>query len=174
MSTVKNAPVKKGTATTKKAVHADSKNESKNTKKTTAEVVKKAKETTVWAEKMAVIKANQEAEAKLKAEQKAKEQAEKKRPGVIVSILDFIKSSKKPVTQAQVLAHLEVEFPKRETKSMTNTIKAQIGGKKRPMRMEREKQVIFDVVENKAGVKSYSIAHIEEVVEVETQTQTSK
>lgn len=132
-----------------------------------SQVKKEAAKTTVWADKMAKITAQQEVEQKAKAELKAKEQAEKKRPGVIRSILDIITKSDKPVTQAQILAKLVIDFPKREEKSMTNTIKAQIGGKMRPMRMEREKMVIFNIVTNKAGVKTYSIEHAEEVAQIE-------
>jgi hypothetical protein len=126
-----------------------------------SEVVKKAEETTVWAKKMAVITAIQENKAKETAELKALAQLAKKRPGVIASILDFITASEKAVTQAQILEHLKAEFPKREESSMLSTIKAQIGGKKRPLRMEREKQVIFEIVSNKASVNVYSVAHTE-------------
>lgn len=133
--------------------------EKNNTKKQPAktEVKEAAEANNAWAEQMAKITAEQEADRKAKAEQKAKELAEKKRPGVIARILEIIQSSKTPITQQQILAKLVEEFPKREEKSMLNTIKAQIGGKKRPLRMEREKQVIFNIVENKAGVKTYSI-----------------
>jgi hypothetical protein len=126
-----------------------------------SEVVKKAEETTVWAKKMAEITAKQEIVAQEKAKFKAEQLLAKKRPGVIASILDFITASEKAVTQAQILEHLTLEFPKREESSMLSTIKAQIGGKKRPLRMEREKQVIFEIVTNKASVNVYSVAHTE-------------
>lgn len=134
----------------------------KSTKATTkqpakSEVEKAAQANNAWAEQMAKITAQQELERKAKAEQKAKELAEKKKPGVIARILEIVQTSKTPVTQQQILAKLVSEFPKREEKSMLNTIKAQIGGKKRPLRMEREKQVIFNIVENKAGVKTYAM-----------------
>lgn len=154
----------------------------KNSKKTvktsvtpvaTNEVVKKAKETTVWAQKMAKITEEQKKLAEAKREARALEQAAKKRPGVIKTILDIITASKTPVTQAQILVKLQAEFPKREEKSMLNTIKAQIGGKKRPLRMEREKQVIFEIVENKAGVKTYLVAHAE-LEEVEVKAPATK
>jgi len=123
-----------------------------------ADVKKEAEKTTLWAQKMAELVKQQEAEAVVKAEQKAKEQAEKKRPGVIKTILDVITSAPEPITQKSILEKLKIEFPNRDEKSMTNTIKAQIGGKKRPLRMEREKLVVFEITTNKAGVSKYSIA----------------
>lgn len=150
-------------------------NGKKAVKPTAAKVKEQAKKTTVkqlseYEKRMAIIKQKQEQEAAERAAKKAEEQAKKKRPGVIASILNFISSSDKPVNQSQILAHLKTEFPNREEKSMLNTIKAQIGGKKRPLRMEREKRVIFNIVENKAGVKTYAI----DFVEPNEQTEVSK
>jgi len=111
-----------------------------------------------WADQMALITAAQAVEVKEAAEAKAKVQAAKKKPGVILNILSVITDAKKPVTEEQILSKLVAAFPKREEKSMRSTIKAQIGGKKRPLRMEQEKTVIFNIVVNAAGVKSFSIA----------------
>ena len=154
---------------TKNATAKKPQTNGKTTKNSTVknEVVrKKAEQTTKqqlseYDKRMAqIVKENEaklELEQKERAERKAQEIANKKKPGVIARILSVIAESKKPVTQSQILEVLKAEFPKREEKSMLNTIKAQIGGKKRPLRMEREKRVILSVVENKAGVKSYSL-----------------
>lgn len=150
------------TATTANPVHAKTKSEIETATNTEAQAQDKAVETTEWAKKMAKIQERQEYNKRGLAILKAMEESEKKRPGVIKTILHIIKESETPISQTQILTKLKLEFPKREEKSMTNTIKAQIGGKKRPLRMEREKQVIFEIAESKAGVKLYSIAHIEE------------
>ena len=128
-----------------------------------SEVIIEAKKSTIWAEKMAKITLRQEQEAFGLAYLKALEVDEKKRPGVIVSILDIITKSETGVNESQILEQLSEMFPNRKESSMTNTIKAQIGGKKRPLRMEREKQIIFEIVENKAGVKTYKL-EVEEAI----------
>lgn len=150
---------------TKNATAKKPQTNGKTTKTVKNEVVrKKAEQTTAkqlseYDKRMAqIVKENNaklELEAKERAEKKALEIANKKKPGVIARILSVIAEAKTPVTQSQILEVLKSEFPKREEKSMLNTIKAQIGGKKRPLRMEREKRVILGVSENKAGVKSY-------------------
>ena len=139
---------------------------SKTVKTTTSKQPKKAEvvaaseqNNKAWEQKMAQIVKKQEAENKAKSEAKAKALAEKKKPGVIKTIHSILESASKskPVTQEQIIAKLVEEFPKREEKSMRNTIKAQIGGKKRPLRMEREKHIILNITENKAGVSQYFI-----------------
>ena len=68
-------------------------------------------------------------------------------PGVIGSILEFIKSAnKKGITREGIEKKLADRYPDRELKAMKKTIYAQIGGKKSPTRMEKEKKVQFKVV----------------------------
>lgn len=91
-----------------------------------------------------------------KAEAKAKAKANKP-PGVIASILDAVKEAKSPITQEEVLGFLQKRFPDRDTTSMLKTVRAQLGGKAQPTRMEKEKSVEFEItfvtkeVEDKEG-----------------------
>lgn len=78
-----------------------------------------------------------------------------KKVGVIATIFNAI--SAKEVTEAQILAKLKKSFPEKVDTSMMNTIRAQIGSNKRPVRMEKEKNVTFVINVSKKGVKSYSI-----------------
>lgn len=82
---------------------------------------------------------------------KAKKEAEKvkvekkvKGPGVISTILEAIKG-KGPVTKEAILKVLVKKFPDRAEDAMGKTIQAQLSGKKRPLRMEREKNVKFKI-----------------------------
>lgn len=75
-------------------------------------------------------------------------------PGVIASILEFItKSGKKGITKEEIGEKLTARFPERESVAMMKTINAQIGGKKSPTRMEREKAVEFAIKNDKYGIK---------------------
>lgn len=76
----------------------------------------------------------------------------KKGPGVIASILDLIKKNG-PVTRETILDEMTERFPERDPKAMNKTIQAQIGGKKSPTRMEKEKDVEFVIKDGK-----YSLA----------------
>ncbi len=68
-------------------------------------------------------------------------------PGVIGSILEFIKASnKKGITREGIEKKLADRYPDRELKAMKKTVYAQIGGIKSPTRMEKEKKVKFKVV----------------------------
>lgn len=62
-----------------------------------------------------------------------------KKSGVIQTILNQLK--KKPQTQETLLKELVKEFPDRDSDSMKQTIKAQIGGTKRPTRLERKRGI---------------------------------
>lgn len=73
-----------------------------------------------------------------------------KRVGVIQSIFNTI--DKKPITFEGILLLLSKSFPDKNAKSMMNTIKAQIGTKKQPTRMERERKVTF-VFTEKDGIR---------------------
>ena len=99
--------------------------------------------------------------AKKPAEEK--KPAEPKKPGVIASILEVIQNSKTHVSETQILAELVKRFPDKESASMHKTIKAQLGGKEQPLRMESEKNVKFALsfTEAKEGEKTqrlYAIA----------------
>jgi len=80
---------------------------------------------------------------KAPAKKKETKEAPTKSVGVIVSILEFIQSSKKPISEESLLEKLVKRFPDRNSESMAKTIKAQIGGKKKPCRMEKERNVSF-------------------------------
>lgn len=82
-------------------------------------------------------KEKEETEEKEKPEKKEKE---KKKPGVILTILGTIKDAG-PVNMDEILEKLKETFPERKPESMMKTIKAQIGGKKRPFRLEKEREV---------------------------------
>lgn len=68
------------------------------------------------------------------------------KPGVIKTILDCIEKDG-PITKEKILAKLIKKFPERSGDKMKKTIAIQIGGKKRPLRMEREKEVKFTITE---------------------------
>ena len=92
-----------------------------------------------------------------------KKPAEPKKPGVIASILEVIQNSKTPVSETQILAELVKRFPDKESASMHKTIKAQLGGKEQPLRMESEKNVKFalsftEVKEGEITQRLYAIA----------------
>jgi hypothetical protein len=117
------------------------------------------------AEKKAAKEAEKKANADKKAEEKAKSQSEpkEKKPGVIASILDIITKATSPVSEAQILEQLVKLFPERESAAMAKTVKAQLGGKNQPLRMEEEKGVKFvlTLTEAKEGEKQqrlYAIA----------------
>lgn len=105
--------------------------------------------------------AKKPAEEKEPAEEK--KPAEPKKPGVIASILEVIQNSKTPVSETQILAELVKRFPDKEAASMHKTIKAQLGGKEQPLRMESEKNVKFalsftEVKEGEKTQRLYAIA----------------
>lgn len=86
-----------------------------------------------------------------------------KKPGVIQSILDIITKATAPVSEAKILEEMVLLFPERESAAMAKTIKAQLGGKAQPLRMEEEKGVKFvlTLTEAKEGEKQqrlYAIA----------------
>jgi len=82
-----------------------------------------------------------------------------KGPGVIATILEAIKSG--PQTQASIIDKLVFAFPEREVDAMKKTVAAQIGSfKKQPTRMEKEKNVRFEITIDKDGVPTYAIAKL--------------
>ena len=114
-------------------------------------------------EKKAAEKAKKDAEKAAAAKEKEEKSAEPKKPGVIASILEVIQNSETPVSETQILAELVKRFPDKESASMHKTIKAQLGGKEQPLRMEGEKNVKFvlSYTEAKEGEKAqrlYAIA----------------
>ena len=91
-------------------------------------------------------------------EAKAAEKAKPKAPGVIATVLNTITEASAPVSQEQIADALAVAFPDKARASMENTVRAQIGGKTQPVRMEKEKNVSFEITADAEGVKYYSIA----------------
>lgn len=100
-----------------------------------------------------------------KAKPDPKPKSKPKGPGVIATIYESIENSKKGkdgITFEQILTTLVKKIKGREKDSMNATIKAQIGSSKRPLRMEREKKVTFEVVEvvvNKGKKGEKTIKH---------------
>jgi hypothetical protein len=81
---------------------------------------------------------------KVKEKADAKALAKANKPaGVIASILEFVKESKTPISQDSVLDALCDRFPTRDRTSMNKTVKAQLGGKAQPTRIEKEKKVVL-------------------------------
>ena len=80
---------------------------------------------------------------------------EPKKPGVIATILSSITS--KPITEEGILKKLVKALPEREEASLANTIKAQIGTNKRPVRMERERDIEFVVELNAKKKRTYAL-----------------
>lgn len=77
----------------------------------------------------------------------------KNEPGIIASILEFISASK-GIQIPEIHKKLIARFADhRNPDAMMKTIKAQIAGKKRPCRMEKEKKVTFNIVDGKYSVK---------------------
>lgn len=118
------------------------------------------------AEKEAAKAVKDKAKEEKAAAKKAK--ADTPKPaGVIATIFDQIKGAKagkNGVTESEILAALVAARPDKESDSMLKTIKAQIGSNKRPVRMEREKEVTFVIETVTTGkgddaktVKHYSL-----------------
>ena len=91
-----------------------------------------------------------EKEKPIKKEKKKKAQSG---PGVIASILEFIQESKEGISKVQIAEKLAERFPDRDANSMAKTVNAQIGGKKSPRRMEKEKGVVFNIDEDLYSIK---------------------
>jgi hypothetical protein len=86
-----------------------------------------------------------------KNKKKAAKSKDKKGPGVIASILQLIKDNG-PIARESILDELTETFPDRDPKAMNKTVQAQIGGKKSPTRMEREKGIEFKIKDGKYSV----------------------
>jgi hypothetical protein len=101
----------------------------------------------------------EETEPKAKEKAKAKAKAKPEKPaekvagrkatptakiGVIGTILKTIQENG-PVTRKQIMTKLKRSFPDRDEDKMSKTMMCQIGGKKRPLRLEREKKIKFDI-----------------------------
>jgi hypothetical protein len=67
-------------------------------------------------------------------------------PGVIKHIIACV--GKGNMTQSKILDSLCKQFPDRDREKMSHTIKCQIGGKKRPLRIEREKNITIAISED--------------------------
>lgn len=102
-------------------------------------------------------KVAKKAPAKPKAAKPKAAKPKEKKIGVIASIQEFITT--KPIKESALLAKLVKRFPNREEDSMAKTIKAQIGTKKQPTRMEREKGITLVITTNeKTKERSYALA----------------
>ena len=84
---------------------------------------------------------------------KAGKKAKDAGPGVIASILEFIQGTKSGISQAQIAEKLAKRFPDKQADGMVKTVKAQIGGKKSPTRMEKEKGVKFTIKDGMYSIK---------------------
>ena len=78
------------------------------------------------------------AEAKKISKKPKTEKFQSKKSGVIQTIID---SLRRPVRMTDILNDLMISFPERSADGMMKTVKAQLGGKKRPLRIEREKGI---------------------------------
>jgi hypothetical protein len=134
-----------------------------STKTEKTETKKAATKTTKTTEKTATKKAATKTTSKKAPVKKAPEKKaapkKAKKVGVIASILEFIeKAPAKGINNEQILAKLVKRFPDKAEDSMRNTIRAQVMGGKRPVRMEKEKNVTFNiVVDDKKKTKTFSI-----------------
>ena len=70
--------------------------------------------------------------------------AVEKKLGVIASILDII-TNKGPINITDIHSELVKMFPDRPADGMRKTCSAQVGGKRRPLRLEKEKGVTFSI-----------------------------
>lgn len=85
---------------------------------------------------------------------KQEKPAKEKKVGVIQSIQDVITGS--PKTVNEIVAELAKLFPDKSADSMKQTVMTQIGTKKQPTRMEREKGIKL-TIETKEEKTYYSI-----------------
>lgn len=90
-------------------------------------------------------------EKKVKFAKEPKLGKEEKGPGVIASILEFIKEEG-PITKAAILEKLAERFPERAIDQMKKTVAVQLGGT--PCRMEKERGVSF-IVDKEAGTIAF-------------------
>lgn len=102
-------------------------------------------------EEAVVIK--KEKKEKLTVAKKEKKTNTEKGPGVISSILEFIKEA--PYNRIEILAKLKTRFPDRDEESMSKTLKIQIEGKS-PTRLEKEKNVKLTVA-GEGVTRTYNI-----------------
>ena len=79
----------------------------------------------------------------------------KAKKGVINSILNLITTI--PKSQNEILDELVKIFPDKERSSMQNTVRAQIGRKRQPTRMEEEKGVFFNISYDENNIRKYAI-----------------
>lgn len=79
-----------------------------------------------------------------------------KKKRVIETILSIIQRSPDKLTQEEILEQMVKEFPERKKDSMASTIRVQLNLTKRPCRMEREKNVEFEIA-RKGETTFYSI-----------------
>jgi len=90
-----------------------------------------------------------------KAEKTPKEKAKAPGVGVFATILKIIEE-KGPITIEKIHAALISRFSDRPAEGLAHTIRAQLGGKKRPLRFERERKVKLDV-QGEGAEKTFAI-----------------
>lgn len=79
----------------------------------------------------------------------------RKKTGVIASIQKLLTAE--PKSQEQILKELVTLFPERSEESMRNTVRAQLGGSNRPLRIERERNFTLIISNENDSTKKYSI-----------------
>lgn len=109
------------------------------------------------AEKAKLEKAK--AAARKKVEEEKKRQAEQSssragitKPGIIDAIVEIIKKSG-PIGKTRIHKQLAKKFPDREPAKMMKTLNCQIGGKKRPTRLESSRSIELEISDK--GLYSY-------------------
>lgn len=78
------------------------------------------------------------------------------KPGIIKSIINILKT---PHTQEEVHKKLVKLFPEREPNGMRHTVRCQLGGKNRPVRLEEEQYVKVNIELGSDNEYRYSINH---------------
>lgn len=130
----------------------------------TKNVVIKVQSAELRAAKMEKVLAAQKAQQADKAAAKAAKAAKASKPGIIQTIYNtIVEADGKAVSRKDILDVLLTEFAgegsKHTAETMSKTITAQLGTK-RMMRMEREKQVVFDVTEDEEGNRSFAYSAV--------------
>jgi len=83
-----------------------------------------------------------------KATKEKSKKKDKQSIGVIGTILEVIKT-KGPIDKEEIHKILVKEFPERNAEAMKKTLNVQIGGKKRPLRIEKDKKIELVISDDK-------------------------
>jgi hypothetical protein len=87
----------------------------------------------------------------------SKTHSSSRKMGVIESIYNAITHI--PKSQEEILEILVKLFPNRPRESMRNTVRAQLGGKSQPVRLEREKNISLNIFHGADNISLYSTNH---------------